>query len=302
MNIVVIGPGALGLLFAGRLAAGGQAVTLLDHNQQRAASLKNCIHLHDGSGTSSIPLSISADPASLNAAKLILVCVKSHQVQNALATILPYIQPTTVVIGLQNGIAHVPLFQAQTGLFALGVTAMGATLLEPGHVRHGGNGPTFIGFTNATHGHTLADVAEIFSSCQLPAEVENDILSRLWRKLLINCGINGLSVIYDCPNGMLLTIPEARERLILLVSEAIAVAKAMGIEVGDDPLAQTLEVCQATAANISSMLQDVRARRATEIHAINGAVCKLAITKNIATPENDLLVQEVLAVEKPRIQ
>ncbi len=80
----------------------------------------------------------------------------------------------------------------------------------------------------------------------------------------------------------------------------MTVAKAQGISWDDDPVTQTLQVCQATAANISSMLQDIRAGRATEINAINGAVCELARQHGLASPENDLLVQQVLAVERAK--
>jgi len=303
MNIVVIGPGALGLLFAGRLAAGGQAISLLDHNPQRAAELDNHILLSEKSRTADIALTITADPAVLTRAELILLCVKSHQVAAVLSDMQPHLQANTVVIGLQNGISHLPLFQEQQGLMALGVTAQGATLLAPGKVRHGGNGPTFIGMARSGQDNSaLTKIAALFSSCKLSCRISANINEKLWRKLFINCGINGLTVLHDCNNGKLLNIPIAKQRLRKLVSEAMAVANRLGIEYTDDPVAQTLEVCQATADNISSMLQDIRAGRATEIRAINGAVCLLAKEHGISTPENDLLVQEVLAIEKGKKQ
>ena len=75
-------------------------------------------------------------------------------------------------------------------------------------------------------------------------------------------------------------------------------ARAVGITITDDPVEQTMTICQATAANISSMLQDVRARRRTEIMAINGALVEIAATIPLPVPENSRLVQEIIALEK----
>lgn len=300
--IVVIGPGALGLLFAARLAAGGTQVSILDHDQQRAISLANHIKLTTtDQGTLHLDIPISADPTILAQAKTILVCVKSAQIKTVLATIAHQAMASPLVIGLQNGIAHLPFWQQPTGLFSLGVTAQGATLLEPGHCRHGGDGITYLGYVGDQQDKMrLAQIAKIFSACHLPTAIEKDIIGRLWRKLIINCGINGLTALYDCPNGQLLTIQPARDRLQRLVTEASTVALAQGITIGPDPLAETMATCQATANNISSMLQDIRAGRPTEIKAINGALVDLAATNQIPVPENSLLVQQITTMEEQR--
>jgi 2-dehydropantoate 2-reductase len=128
--------------------------------------------------------------------------------------------------------------------------------------------------------------------------VVDDIENRLWQKLLVNAGINGLTVLYDCPNGQLLEIPEASSRLRTLVEEGARIARHKGIDVGPDPVARTLEVCRDTASNISSMLQDVRLGRPTEIMAINGALLAEAKKWAIPAPENALLVSQILALEK----
>ena len=295
MNISIIGPGALGCLFAGRLAQGGERVSLFDHRPERAAALANQLQLSSAGVEQQIDIAITADPAIVKEADVLLLCVKSHQVEAALQQLKPFVRPESLVVGLQNGISHLPLFAAERGFYALGVTAQGATLQGPGRVVHGGHGPTFVGYPSPQQdGQRLKQLSETLSRCQLPCELVDDIHLRLWRKLLINVGINGLTVLYDCPNGELLNIAEARQRLQKLVEEGQAVAVAQGITLTDDPVQLTLEVCQATASNISSMLQDARAGRTTEIRAINGALAQLATSCGVATPENDLLVKQVM--------
>ena len=127
--------------------------------------------------------------------------------------------------------------------------------------------------------------------------VTADILHRLWAKLFINVGINALTAIHGCLNGDLLTIPGVAERMQTAVDEAEQVARASGIAVNGDPFTATVEVCRRTAANISSMLQDVRRRRRTEIDAINGTVVRVGQTLGLETPENLRLVQQIRAIE-----
>jgi 2-dehydropantoate 2-reductase len=300
MNIVVIGPGALGCLFSARLAMAGGQVTLLDHDGARAEARANHLTLHSGPHHQRVELAITADPACLAWADLVLLTVKSAQVGDLLASVRCRVGPSCLIIGLQNGIGHLPFFADAAAGLALGVTAQGATLLAPGHVRHGGDGPTALGFLQpapAGHRSRLADMAAALTTAGLAAQVVDDIENRLWQKLLINVGINGLTVLHDCPNGALLEQAEARRRLRALVEEGVRVARALGREVGPDPVGRCLEVCRATATNISSMLQDVRNQRPTEIMAINGALVAEAKKLAIPTPENELLVREILAAQ-----
>ncbi len=301
MNIVVIGPGALGSLFGARLAMGDRHVTLLDHDEARAGALANHLTLHHNHRQEQVELAITADLACLQQADLVLLTVKAQQVGALLAVVRSRTRPHCLIIGLQNGISHLPFFAESAAGLALGVTSQGATLLAPGHVRHGGAGPTSLGFLAPCPGRPaamLARAAAILSAAGLACEVVADIKERLWQKLLVNAGINGLTVLHDCANGRLLEIAAARSRLIALVEEGIVLARRQGIDVGADPVARTLEVCRATAANISSMLQDIRNGRPTEIMAINGALVEKAKELAMPAPENALLIKEVRAAEK----
>lgn len=303
MNIVVIGPGALGSLFSARLAAAGQDVTLLDHNQERATSLANRLVLTTADQTIETRLTITADSARLARADIVLLTVKSQHLAELMPAVCQQTAANAIIIGLQNGIGHLHLFEDSASGLALGVTAQGATLIKAGHVRHGGSGPTAIGFLHPNQAPEsatarLEKIAELLSQAGLATEVVANIEERLWQKLLINVGINGLTVLYNCSNGDLLEITEARDRLTALVTEGIEVARRKGIKLDGDPVARTLEVCKATAANTSSMLQDVRNNRPTEIMAINGALVAEAEKLAVPVPENALLVKEILA-KKP---
>jgi 2-dehydropantoate 2-reductase len=124
------------------------------------------------------------------------------------------------------------------------------------------------------------------------------ILTKLWGKLFVNVGINALTATLDCKNGELLSLAGARERMETAIQEAIQVAKAKKIEIIGDPVEAARSVCQKTAGNVSSMLQDVRKKRKTEIGAINGAVVAFGRELGIETPENKRLMQQVKEIER----
>jgi 2-dehydropantoate 2-reductase len=138
----------------------------------------------------------------------------------------------------------------------------------------------------------------MFNQGGLITSITEDIMPRLWVKLFINVGINALTATLGCLNGDLLHLPGIRSRMETAVAEAVTVAKAQDILIQDDPFAATVRVCEKTAKNISSMLQDVRQQRRTEIDAINGAVLKRGLDLGIATPENLRLVDQVKKIEK----
>jgi 2-dehydropantoate 2-reductase len=182
---------------------------------------------------------------------------------------------------------------------------MGATLKAPGHVCHGGRGLTRIGFLSRgarEKQKNLDQVVDLFTGAGLPTERVDNILDFVWSKLLVNAGINALTVIFNCPNGDLPLNRETRKMLVAAVLEGESVAKALGIALPEDPVRQTLAVCEATAGNISSMLQDVRRGRPTEIGAINGALLDKAEELGMELPVNRALVAGVKAIEAGYLQ
>lgn len=301
MKICIVGPGALGCLFAAILAKAGHQVWLLDHRAERAGLIDTQgICLHDRQGRRVVPVRATANPALIGLVPLAFLCVKSDAAPGAARNLSPILGPDSLLIALQNGIAHHRLLADIVPSLALGITAQGATLLGPGVVRHGGGGPTKVGF--------LADVGErarqrlqeavaLLNGAGIETTFCSDILAVAWQKLIVNAGINAVTALENCANGELLMRPAALATLKAAVQEAAQVALAAGITVAVDPVAMTLDVCRGTAANISSMLQDIRRQRPTEVEAINGAIVRQAAIFGISVPTNQALLAGVKALE-----
>jgi 2-dehydropantoate 2-reductase len=306
MHFLLVGPGALGCLLSSLVTKGlaltGDRLTLLDHYTERAKYLTSQGIVYQQDDTcKTVPVAATSDPQHLDQVDVVLLCVKSYDVVASLEFCRPLLAETTLVVFLQNGISHLSMqdYLGKAGA-AFGTTTEGATLLRRGHVRHAGSGVTYLGFLHAPNDHEaflLEKTNAIFAAGGMQAQTTNNILSRIWAKLFINVGINALTATLACKNGELLTIRGVDQRMRSAVDEAMHIAKAEGIQIMDDPYRATQIVCSKTAENISSMLQDVKNRRRTEIDAINGAIVTKGLNYGIKTPENSLLYRQVKEIE-----
>jgi 2-dehydropantoate 2-reductase len=301
MKIVIVGPGAMGCLFAAFLSKSKEEVWLLDKNEDTAAQLnENGIYLEGVSGTWQAKPRATAKLQDIAKAGLILICVKSFHTKQAVEQIKPFLQENTKIMTLQNGIGNIEIIAELTkdDKVIAGITSAGATLIDTGRIRHAGHGETIIGTLDGKAAVELRSIREIFNRAGLQTKISRDIKGLTWSKLIINAGINALTAITRLPNGRLMEFEGTKKILRDAVTEATRIAKRKRIKlIYDDPLAKVEAVCESTSANISSMLQDVLRKRHTEIDFINGAIVRLGQELGIAVPTNRLLVDLVKTIE-----
>ncbi|SPD73531.1 2-dehydropantoate 2-reductase [uncultured Desulfobacterium sp.] len=300
MNFLIVGPGAMGCLFAARLKLAGHVVTLLDHIEQRAELInKQGIRVEGilGEYTVQVPTMIGAIPAEPDVA---VICVKANETRTAAQDIRPIIGPRAYVLTLQNGLGNLEVLQEVFGSQRAlgGVTAEGATLLGDGHVRHAGHGDTKFG-SETPMGDALADMVAAFNDAGFKTQSAENVSGLIWGKLIVNVGINALTAITGLKNGRLPDVAGTMAVMEKAVIEAVAVSRAKGIELPyKDPLGRVVEVCRATAANIASMLQDVLKQAVTEVAFINGAIVREGKAFAIPTPVNETLTCLVQAIQE----
>ena len=303
MKIAVVGPGALGCLVAGFLKfKAGEDVWLLDNLPERARKISESgIRIEGISGNHTIKISATADAKDIGPVDLAIICVKSYSTEDASKEIKDIVSENTSVLTLQNGIGNVQILNDYFGedKVIAGVTNHGSTLLSTGHVRHAGKGDTIIGKADGKLSRELRDVVTILTKAGFPTKISKDIDSVIWSKLLINVGINALTAITRLNNGKIVAYDEARELLRSAVQEAARVVKRKRIKLTyDDPIQKVESVAKATAANVSSMLQDVLNKNRTEIDFINGAIVRHGKATGIPTPVNEILTRLVKTIEK----
>jgi len=295
-RIAVVGPGALGCLLAACLKEAGEEVRLVDYRPERASFLTDQgIHLKTLDGAEKVVRVPCAFAPEVGPCNLTILTVKTYQT-GAAASSLPFLlAPDGVALTLQNGLGNLEEMARAAGPERLlaGVTMLGVTGEGWGKITFAGQGPTLVGLphgSRVSRGQIQSVVARL-NRAGLEAHYRADIETALWEKLLINVGINPLTALLRVRNGALPEIPEAWDLAAAAVLEAAQVARASGINLTGDPLERLRQVCRNTAANRSSMLQDVLAGRPTEINALNGQITIRGRTLGIPTPTNDLLTK-----------
>jgi 2-dehydropantoate 2-reductase len=282
-------------LFAARLAASGAPVAMLGSWPEGLQALRlHGVLLEEADGQrTAYPVQVASDPQECAGACCAVVLVKSWQTGQAAGQLKACLAGDGLALTLQNGLGNRETLEGALGerRVALGVTTLGATLLGPGLVRPAGDGTVTLG----AHPR-LEPMAEALRSAGLAVEIDPNPLSLLWGKLVINAAINPLTALLGVPNGELLERPAARTLLASVVAEAAAVAEAINVRLPyPDPLAAVEAVARRTAANRSSMLQDVQRRAPTEIDAICGAIVQAGERAGVPTPVSRTLWQLVKA-------
>jgi len=293
--LLIVGSGAMACLFAARLSSAGDEITMLAGWPEGVAALRqNGVWLADGNENERAwPVRVETDPAACAGTRFALVLVKSWQTERAARQLRECLADDGLALSLQNGLGNRETLQKHLGSdrVVLGVTTTGATLLSPGRVRPGGEGPI-----SMEAQPRLEPVAGLLRGAGFSVESVMDVAGLLWGKLVVNAAINPLTALLEIPNGELLHRPAARDLMQQAAREVGVLAQAQGIRIPfPDPGSAALEVAQKTATNFSSMLQDIRRGAPTEIEAICGAIARTGESLGIPTPVNRVLWQLVKA-------
>ncbi len=296
MNITLVGAGAIGTLWAVKL-------TQQQHNVQlwtRDSAPEIMVDFSElNSPTITTDYSFSCnDPHALAASKMVIVTVKAFQVTAALTPLLPYLNTDCVVIIMHNGIGsqqhvqqllpHNPIIYATTSQAAFKPT--------PTTIHHTGLGQTWLGAINQ-QAQSQTHIAEMFNSAVFPSQWHTNIYHPLWQKLAINCAINPLTAVNQCPNGDL-GQNCYQAQLDAICTEIAQVMTAEGVNTTSQQLRHQVDsVIAATSANYSSMNRDIFHHRSTEIDYINGYLVQQAQRHHIDTPVNKQLWQAIKHME-----
>lgn len=292
MKISIIGSGAMGSLFGALLAESGQEVVLIDIRQDHVDAINSLgLGVESGGKTRRLAIYASTRIEDGQNADLIIIFVKSFQTQEAAVAALQCLNETGSVLTLQNGMGNADIISAiiPPEQVVAGTTSHGATLLGPGLIQHAGTGPTVIGPWSKTSSSNLEAIKDLFRKAGIETQLEYNIHLIIWKKLIINVGINAITALTGIKNGQIVDAPPTANLVHRAVQEACDVAFAYDVKLPDDIVAHVFTTANETGPNRSSMGQDVDNGRWTEIDAINGAVVRLAENKNIAVPVNQTL-------------
>ena len=287
IQVTIVGTGAMACLFGAQLASVAQ-ITLTGSWAEGITALRTSgIRVVDSHESSAVRVAAIPWGDDIIPADLVLVLVKAWQTEEVARHLQRLLKPGGTALTLQNGLGNL---EALGPGATLGVTYQGAALLGPGHVQPGGSGATWIAAPEW--------IVQLFQGAGMLAErVDPEQLDGLlWGKLVVNCAINPLTALLRIRNGELLDRPDTQVLMEQAARECAAVAGARGITLPfPDPVEKAREVARQTAANRSSMLQDLMRGAPTECDAINGAVVRWGEHLGVPTPVNETLYRLVRA-------
>ena len=288
----VLGAGSLGTLWATRLARAGLPVRLIVRDAQRLQAYQatgGLTLVEHGEATS---YAITGEtPDSTEPISRLLVACKAYDAEHAVAQLASRLAPDVDLILLQNGLGSQDAVAAQfaQARCVCASSTEGAFRDGDWRVVFAGHGYTWLGDA----GHPVAPIwLDDLTAAGIPHEWSTDILTRLWRKLALNCAINPLTVLHDCRNGGL---QDHHCEVATLCGELTELLQRCGQPAAAEHLQQEVErVIHATAANYSSMYQDVSNRRRTEISYLLGHACKVASRHQLNLPHLNQLQQRLI--------
>ena len=299
VQTVVIGGGAVGLLYAARLVLSGNSTTVVTRSSHQAEQIaRQGITFHHLDGrVCTIPMAARSVEQALPEGGLYILTVKQTDLPGLIPA-LRQIHKGKPVIAMQNGMGHREMLTEVLldGQCFFGINSEGARRLSGTEVVHTGNGSLRVGPWE--RGHARDPVVQAFvdwaNSNQIIASYEESIQPFAWRKLVANALINPLTAIFDVPNGGLLENPYTVGLMRELFNEATTVANHYGQKLGETDWQEIITICRNTSRNLSSMLQDVKRHRQTEVEAINGYLVNKGKEAGIPTPLHESLLRVIL--------
>ena len=288
----ILGAGSLGSLWACRLARAGKPVRLILRDKARLQAYEAAGGLtlveQGKAQVQAIPAQLADDNTPIH--RLLVAC-KAYDAEQAVAQLAPRLAKDAELILLQNGLGSQEAV-ANRVPHARCVSASsteGAFREQDWQVNFAGHGFNWLG-DPANPG--APDWLDDLSDAGIPHQWTPDILTRLWRKLALNCAINPLTVLHDCRNGGL----QAHQcEVATLCAELAELLQYCGQPQAAEGLVDEVErVIHATAANYSSMYQDVRHGRRTEIHYLLGHACRTASRHGRQLPHLERLYRRLV--------
>jgi 2-dehydropantoate 2-reductase len=301
MRIVVVGAGAVGGYFGARLAQGGAELSVVARGGHLEAIRRHGLRIRSVAGDAVVrPAEVADDPAALAPAEVVLLGVKAWQVPAAAASLGPLLAPGGCVLPLQNGVEAPGQIERALGAGRAlgGFCRILSRVSGPGEIEHSGIEPyvAFGELDGATTPRAERLLAVFARAPAVRAEHLADIRLGMWRKFLLITAWGALGATSGESIGVIRTRPALREGLVRALEEIVTVARAHGVDLGEDDVGDTLAFLDAAPPEATtSMQRDLAAGRPSELDAQVGAVVRLARERELEVPYH----AEVLRALRP---
>ena len=322
MKVMMVGAGSVGGYFGARLVQGGVACSFLLRPKTCEAVRKRGLTVRGIHETFTVHPLVASDPRELPASDLIVLAVKRYDLDEAVAELRPVLPPGTVLLTLQNGVdTELRILELLPDATVVGgVAYIYAKIAEPGVIEHYKRGSLAIGGwkevqtslsfqklkamfqrreTTRNQRTSLKAIKALFETGGIACEIMADIRRTKWEKMCWNVVFNPLTVLLDDRVARALCYPDLRTVIRRVLDEAVAVAKADGVPLPDNMVDNVIRWSQEVRDIHTSMFDDWKAGRPTEIEHLNGYLVRRGRAIGIPTPANETLYGLIKAITEP---
>jgi 2-dehydropantoate 2-reductase len=300
VRIAVLGCGAIGSLYAAHLTrAAGVEVWAVDPWREHVEAIRAGGLRVTGLAGFVAPVRAVRDAAELPPCRLGIVATKALHTGAAVTAARAALADAGVV-SVQNGIGNEELIAEVLPRVMRGTIVTAGAVTGPGVVRYDAPGDSWIGpfEPKPARADEVALLARLLNEGGLTTHAVGDARGPQWTKVVFNAATSPLAALTGLTVGRVCTDPGLREQVLKLIDEALAVCDAAGIALTRDPREAVDEAIREAYGHKPSMLQDVLARRPTEIGVLNGGVAAEGRRVGVPTPGHDAMVALVRGLER----
>ncbi len=303
MRIAIMGSGGVGAYYGARLVTAGNAVTFIARGEHLAAirsqglrvtSIKGDMLLKEAAATD--------DPAAVGPVDLVLVCVKTWQLEAAARAMRPMIGPDTAVLPLLNGVEAYEQLKTllPQGIVLGGLTRILSFIAGPGHIRHTSIEPYIgLGSMDGAHQEQARRIVSVLTAAGIQAEIPGDLSAAIWAKFQFVCAWGSVGAVTRAPIGAIRAIAETRALVERCLDEIGRVARSRAVALKPELAARQMTFIDALDPESTTSLQrDVAAGRPSELDAWTGAVVRLGRASGVETPVHAMIYAALLPQER----
>jgi len=302
MNIVVVGAGGVGGYFGGKLAQVGFNVTFVARGNTLKAIKTNGLKVKSINGDFTVHPKATDKFNELNKTDLVILGVKSWQIETVAVQLKDIITKNTMVLPLQNGADNADKLRAilpQVNVLA-GLCKIVSKIEAPGVIDHFAFEPEIVfGEYDNQSTKRIQKVAKLFDKAGIKNRVSDDIHIDIWKKFLFIATISGIGAMTRSVFGVIRADDELRQIMYQTANEIVAIANAKGVGLSNDDIEMVLKVVDnLNYKTTASMQRDIMEGRPSELDNFNGYIVRQGKDLHITTPANSFTYHCLLPQER----
>lgn len=297
-KILVVGAGSVGGYFGARLARKYDHVSFLLRPRTLQAVQNRGLTIRSHSETFTVHPRVTSNSSDIPPQDLIILGVKAYDLDEVLNQIEPILQKDSILLTLQNGVTIEDQILARIAKENVvgGVAFIYSKIAESGVIDHYKRGTITIGELDGKESPRLNTIGDLFKAAGVPCLISSNIRQAKWEKMCWNCVFNPLTVMINDCVAKALDLPEMLNIIPSVVREVMAVAAANGVPLAADMPEKVVQWSQQLRDIHTSMYDDWKAGRPTEIEYLNGYIARKGRDLGIPTPLNEAFTALVKAI------